>query len=42
MLKQQKQQHRRTGLKLQGKQACPPDADHTVSHAILKDYAVVG
>ena len=40
MLQQQKQQHHWTGLKLQGKLACLPDADHTVSHTIFKNYAV--
>ena len=28
------------GLKLQGKLACLPDSDHTISHAIFKNYAV--
>ena len=40
-LQQQKQQQQHwTGLKLQGKLACLPDANHTVSHSIFKNYAV--
>jgi hypothetical protein len=39
-LEQQRQQQHWTGLKLQGKLACIPTADHTVSHTIFKNYAV--
>ena len=38
-LQQQRQKHW-TGLKLQGKLACIPTADHTVSHTIFKNHAV--
>ena len=39
-LQQQRQQQHWTDLKLQGKLACLPTADHTVSHSILKNSAV--
>lgn len=37
---QQRQQQHWTGLKLQGKLACLPAADHSVSHAVFKSVAL--